>query len=1251
MSPGAADLNLLLGIMAIQNDFVSRDALIEAMAAWVLDKSESLGDILVERGALSPDRHALLSALVAEHIKAHHNDTHESLASVPSVSTVRQQLSQIANADLQASLAVVGSAQSIDPEATMSEGRSLPGARYRILRPHAKGGLGEVFVAEDVELHREVALKEIQDAHANDVFSRGRFLLEAEVTGRLEHPGIVPVYGLGQYADGRPFYAMRFIHGENLNVAIRRFHNAEQTGRDQGERRLALRQLLGRFVDVCNAVAYAHSRGVLHRDLKPGNIMLGKYGETLVVDWGLAKAGVRDQGSAVHERIDETTLRPSSGSGVAATQMGSAIGTPAYMSPEQAAGQLDKLGPTSDIYSLGATLYTLLTGQVPLREAGPGEILQKVRSGEIIPPRGINAAIPAPLEAICLKAIALDPGHRYPTCMKLAEDIEHWLADEPVSAWPEPWTVRTGRWTRHHKASVSATAAALLAVALLGGGGWIWYRHEKDLRAVRAASQINHALTAANQLWAEARATGSPKAWMEAKAAAQRAEEIAAVIDVEEGLRQRVEELQEELMHEASEVERDQQMLARLEEIRIRRAEVRGEGFSFVTAVPAYAEAFRDYGLDVEKLEPEVAGAEIQKRPIQRALVAALDEWAWIRSKAESRSSGWQRLVAAARAADPDPWRNSLRHALSQQDIQALKNLATSANVAELPAPTLELLGHALGLAGAASEAVALLRRTQRQYPSDFWINQHLAYFLASHKPPQWDEAIRFYSVALALRSDSPGVYVNYGVALQYKGLLDEAILAFEKAVALKTDYAGAYVNLGLALHKKGKAERAGEMLKKAARLRPNDANMHFHMGMEFARQDAGDEAVAALHEALRLMPDHVAARIGLGIVQARRGELADAIITFKEARRLQPASAESHAYVGGALSNHGDLDEALVSLEEAIRLNPNLALAHKYLGVTLEKKKQFDAAAAAYQKAIRLQPQDPEAHRFLGLVWKTMGRWDDAITSFQEAIRLEPSRAESHFELAIVLSDRKHDDEGAVAEFNRAISLKADYAEAYCNLGHVLRKQGHFVEALEATRRGHEIGSMRADWRYPSGQWVREAERMMELDEKLTAVLWDVAAPASAEEMIELARICAVKRHFAAAARFSEEAFRAKPALAEDLRVNNRYNAACMAVLAAASRGADTATLDETKRVRWRRQALEWLRADMARMSEILESQPSQGRVVIQVALPNWQDDASLASVRAKAALAKLPEAERTAWQQLWVEVAELLERAKGLK
>jgi serine/threonine protein kinase len=235
-------------------------------------------------------------------------------------------------------------------------------------------------VAVDTELHREVALKQILDSHADDEASRRRFLVEAEITGGLEHPGIVPVYGLGTYGDGRPYYAMRFIRGDSLKEDIERFHADVVPRKDPGKRSLELRQLLRRFTDVCHAIEYAHSRGVLHRDLKPGNVIVGKHGETLVVDWGLAKAtGKADPGSG------ERTLLPSSASGSAETLPGSALGTPAYMSPEQAEGDLERLGPRSDVYSLGATLYCLLTGKPPL--AGDAvDVIPRVQRGTSLRP-------------------------------------------------------------------------------------------------------------------------------------------------------------------------------------------------------------------------------------------------------------------------------------------------------------------------------------------------------------------------------------------------------------------------------------------------------------------------------------------------------------------------------------------------------------------------------------------------------------------------------------------------------------------------------------------------------------------------------------------------------------------------------------------------------------------------------------------------------------------------------------------------
>jgi formylglycine-generating enzyme required for sulfatase activity/serine/threonine protein kinase len=504
-----ADLNLLFGILALQLDFVSRDALVAAMQAWVFDKARPLGDILQRQGALTPDRHALLAALVEEHLRQHGNDAERSLAAVSSVPSVRDRLRELADPDLEGSLAHLAEPRDADPNAThwTTLGTTTStGVRFRVVRPHAEGGLGRVLVAIDEEFQREVALKEIKDRYADHAESRSRFLLEAEVTGGLEHPGIVPVYGLGKYADGRPFYAMRFIQGDSLKEAIERFHRGparpgDTTAGKPGRASflgLELRQLLGRFVDVCQAIAYAHSRGILHRDLKPGNIMLGRYGETLVVDWGLAKplrtrpelgdpaptrhiggeapegdqplasapgrTGIGESGS--HGSGVERPLVPPSAAGSAFTQMGSAIGTPQYMSPEQAAGRVDELGPASDIYSLGATLYCLLTGRVPFPDRDLGTVLGKVQRGDFPPPRQVNSRVPAALEAICLRAMAVRPADRYPSCASLADDVERWLADEPVSAYREPWLTRWARWARRHK-PVMAGAGALVLTALV----------------------------------------------------------------------------------------------------------------------------------------------------------------------------------------------------------------------------------------------------------------------------------------------------------------------------------------------------------------------------------------------------------------------------------------------------------------------------------------------------------------------------------------------------------------------------------------------------------------------------------------------------------------------------------------------------------------------------------------------------------------------------------------------------------------
>ena len=333
--------------------------------------------------------------------------------------------------------------------------------RYRVIRPHARGGLGEILIAEDAQFRREIALKRVRVDGPISPIRMERFWREAEITGRLEHPGVVPVYERGTGADGRPFYAMRLILGETLREPVERFHRAAEP--DYAG--LAFRHLLGRFVNICYTIGYAHSRGVLHRDIKPTNVMLGEFGETLVVDWGLAKDIGQSRGGMESTASGEAPGTPHRSPDRSLTVEGQAVGTPAYMSPEQAAGRA--VGPASDVYSLGATLHFMLTGRPPAEAAE--DVSGRVNRGDLPAARRLESRVPAPLDAICRKAMASEPGDRYRSAIQLAGDIECWLADEPVSARRESRVERGRRWARRRRTLVSGLAAAL-AVAFLALG-------------------------------------------------------------------------------------------------------------------------------------------------------------------------------------------------------------------------------------------------------------------------------------------------------------------------------------------------------------------------------------------------------------------------------------------------------------------------------------------------------------------------------------------------------------------------------------------------------------------------------------------------------------------------------------------------------------------------------------------------------------------------------------------------------------
>jgi Tfp pilus assembly protein PilF len=340
-------------------------------------------------------------------------------------------------------------------------------------------------------------------------------------------------------------------------------------------------------------------------------------------------------------------------------------------------------------------------------------------------------------------------------------------------------------------------------------------------------------------------------------------------------------------------------------------------------------------------------------------------------------------------------------------------------------------------------------------------------------------------------------------------------------------------------------------------------------------------------------------------------------------------------------------VDEAIARLRTAIALDPKNAAAHNNLGNAQRHKGQVDEAIARLRTAIDLDPKLAGVHHDLGVELAGKGQVDEAIASYQKALELDSKLAKVHYNLGNALANKGQVDE-AIASFRKAIELDPNFAEAHCNLGGVLRRQGHFAESLAAFKRGHELGAKRPGWRYPSAEWVRQAENRAALESKLPAFLKGDFQPRGTAELLGLADVCQAKQRHAAALRLYADAFAADPKLADDLKAAHRYNAACHAALAAAAQGEDAAKLDDTEKTHLRQQALDWLRADLALRTKQLKSGSPAERTAAQQALRHWQQDGDLAGLRDATALAQLPAEERAACERLWADVAALLKKAE---
>ncbi len=457
-----------LAAMAIQADLIDSVQLSQAITAWADQPDRSLVALLIEQNSLSAADLPFLEALLLRNATGHSS----TLNSLAESTTDSRSAPNVFSQD--------------EPARTNTTNTLISSVVLNVDQSLAQGGIGKVDIAVDNGLNRRVAMKRIQPKYALDFKARLRFAQEAEITGELEHPAIVPIYHYGISENGEPFYSMRLIEGQTLRELV--------TGRSISP--IEFRRLLNGFITICRAVEHAHSKQIIHRDIKPANIIIGNHGEAMLVDWGLAKRLDRRQ-AADESQSDQALslaveLEESNGE-LQLTVDGTSVGTPAYMSPEQALVS-DQVGKLSDIFGLGATLYFILTGQAPYTGQTSQDILAKAKScvWRSIP---IQAHVNSSLAAICRKAMAKNPCDRYASAEFLAEELERWLGDEPVLAWRDSLATQTRRWIKKHRAASAGIAVTLLAL-LVGNGVFSAYTSSvnKKLRQAFENEQNSRAL-------------------------------------------------------------------------------------------------------------------------------------------------------------------------------------------------------------------------------------------------------------------------------------------------------------------------------------------------------------------------------------------------------------------------------------------------------------------------------------------------------------------------------------------------------------------------------------------------------------------------------------------------------------------------------------------------------------------------------------------------------------------------------------
>jgi tetratricopeptide (TPR) repeat protein len=1093
--------------------------------------------------------------------------------------------------------------------------------RYEILGEVGRGGMGVVLRARDAVLDRELAVKVLHPDAAKRPDLVRRFLDEARIAGQLQHPGVAPVHELGSFGEARPYFTMKLVKGQTLADLLQQRHYPTED----------LPRFLAVFEQVCQTVAFAHSKRIIHRDLKPANVMVGAFGEVQVMDWGLAKVLVSGdslalrESSAVTDRVED--FRGADATPLANTTAGTVMGTLAFMPPEQARGEIDRLDERADVFGLGAILCVILTGRPPYTTAGP-ELLVAVANadlGECFARLDACRADPE-LSALAKACLAAEPDDRPRDGAAVARTLTGYLGamQERLRAAELERASAEARAAgeRKRRRLTFGLAAAILALVVVGGVGAWWAQHQREAseaeQAVRAERIREGAERGLDQIFALVR----EGRWAEADAVLTQAENRVGEGGSDD-LRARVEAAR-----------KDFDSARAIDAIRQNGALATGHDLDPAATAAQYKAAFRAYGVRVGEDDPAEAGRVVRDSPVRDALVAGLDDWIYA-------SPSFMPIFEVLRSADPDPFRTEVRGAIVTNNRRELARLAERDEAAELPP---SLLVSLVSSVGDNEAGLALCARALERHPGDFWLNFGLGNVLLDSRPSRPADAARYFQAAVAIQPKSRGAHYNLAKALFGAGDAAGSVRHNLVALAIKPDDAMTLTNLGFARLNLGDRPGAIACFRDAVRSDPHLAKAHGNLGVTLYHEGDIEGAITSLRRSLQLESDNVGYRVALGLALRMNGDPAGAEHNLRAAVAAEPDDFAANYNLGLVMNDKHDRDGAARAFRAATAANPTNAMARLSLAGALDALGDSDGALNSFRAAVDLDPHNAKARVALGvhLLWKN--EFDEALGQFRTVLNADPGNPMAAFGAGTALLQQGNP---AAAEPLFQITIKGQdgNAEAHCNLGLVLGDLGKYAESRDELRRGHELGSKRQGWNYPSELWLQRAERRVMLHTRLGPIL-NGADPASAADRLDLARMCLQSKKLpATAVRLYTSAFAVGPS--DDPRGEHRYHAAGAALRAADGAGDDAKDFDVMERDHLCRLALGWARAELSAWEHLCEHGPVAVRGEAAQAMRRWLTESMLADAR-DPALAKWPADERAEWRRLWGDVTDLLERCR---